>query len=125
MDIDPDEEPEDLQGRKVRRLAHLRRGRRDAWVVACFGLAMLAVGAGMVWFVVVSLQRGFIDLDDGPELLYASQEPVSFYLSSAFMAAMGLFSASLGVRMLLHGRREAGRAARRARRVAAVGTRRR
>jgi hypothetical protein len=68
---------------------------------------------------------GFIDLDDGPELLYASQEPVSFYLSSAFMAAMGLFSASLGVRMLLHGRREAGRASRRARRVAAVGTRRR
>ena len=125
MSIRTEDEREDVQARKAGRLAGLRQDRRDALTVGIYGLAMLVMGTLILWFVVLSLRRGFIDLDDGPELLYAADAPVEFWVSSGFMAAFGLFCAQLGARMLRHTFREARRARRHAERVARAGTRRR
>lgn len=125
MSIHPGEERDDVPTRKAERLAHLREDRRDALTVGVYGLVMLVMGVLMLWFVMLSLRRGFIDLDDGPELLYVADDPLEFWLSSGFMAAFGLFCAQLGARMLRHALRERRRATRHAERVARVDTRRR
>ncbi|HEX2076624.1 MAG TPA: hypothetical protein VHG08_02915 [Longimicrobium sp.] len=122
-----DDEPferEDFATRKTRRLRDEKKDFRDLLAVGVIGLGMLVVGTSMCWLTVVDLRRGWLDLD-GTDVVYASRDPGEFYGTAAFMAAMGLFSAQLGARMLRHTVREARRTARHARRVERAGTGRR
>lgn len=124
-DDDDPLEREDRQSRKERRLESLREERGNFVQIALFGVAMFGVGLMLLWFVLISLQRGFIDLDDGPDLLYVGEDPVDFYVSTGFMAAFSLYFLFTGAQMLLHARRETRRTARHEERLTRVGSPRR
>lgn len=116
---------EDVHVRKARRLHDLEHERTDFRIVAAVGLALVAVAAGAGWFALAAVQRGSLDLDEGPSLVHAAEEPVFFYGSVAAVAALGVACAVLGVRMLLHARREVRRTGRLQERLRQVGRGRR
>jgi hypothetical protein len=120
-DFDDDDllEREDISTRKARRLDDLEHEVRDVLVVAFFGVVMLGMGVAVGWFTIVALRHGYFD--EGERMVYVRQEPGWFYTSTAFFAAMGLGCAVMGVRMLLHARRERRRTARLAERLRRVG----
>ena len=110
---------EDVATRKARRLDDLKEEVRDVVFVALLGLAMLGMGVGVGWFTFLALRRGYFD--EGERFVYVDQEPGWFYSSMALFAAMGLGCAVMGVRMLLHARKERRRTVRLAERLRRVG----
>lgn len=123
--FEEDDEPferEDFATRKARRLGEVNQQWYDALTAGIFGLGLMVPGVGLCWLAVVALRRGWMDVDQ--DVVSAAQEPGWFYGTLAFTAAMGLFCAQLGLRMVLHMRRETRRSTRHARRVERAGTRR-
>jgi hypothetical protein len=110
---------EDVSTRTARRLDDLKAEVRDVFVVAGMGLGMLGMGVAVGWFTYLSLRNGYYD--EGERFVYVDQEPGWFYTSTAFFAAMGLGCAVMGVRMLLHARKERRRTTRLAERLRRVG----
>jgi hypothetical protein len=97
---------EDRRARKAQRAANRQQDRRNFGLVAFGGLVMLAVGLGLLWFVAVSIRRGYAHLDDGLGLVHAAEDPVAFWISNVSTAAIGLFSAVMGLQGILHARDE-------------------
>lgn len=115
--IEPPPTDEEIAARNARRLADLKHDRADSRWLAFFGVAMLLVGAGAVWFMGTSLRQGYVDMDDTDWVVYAASEPFEFYGTLATVAGLGLFAAVLGGQMVLHAVREAYRVAHLARRL--------
>jgi hypothetical protein len=69
-------------------------------VIGLGGAVMLGFGVVMGWMTVAGLRRGY--LDEGERMVYASQEPVWFYISIIFFTAMALLCGVLGAQMLQH-----------------------
>jgi hypothetical protein len=67
---------------------------------------MLGFGVVLGWMTVTGLRRGYFD--EGEWMVYANQEPVWFYISTVFLAAMALGCGVLGAQMLQHHWRERG-----------------
>ena len=99
--------------RRERKLASVRDDRQNSRAIALVGLMITGAGLLPLWTVALSLRRGYVDLDDGPELLYLRDDPSGFYTEVALLAGLGLFILALGVRMLLSARRQGRRAANR------------
>jgi hypothetical protein len=112
----------EARARKAQSAANRRQDRRNFGLVAFGGLVMLAVGLGLLWFAVVSIRRGYVHLDNGPDLVYAAEDPAAFWITTVSTAAIGLFSAVMGLQGLLHARDEFLGSARR---PTGAGTRRR
>lgn len=115
----------EARARKAQRAANRQQDRRNSGLVVFGGLVMLAVGVGLLWFVVVSIRRGYVHLDTGPDLVHAAEDPAAFWITNVSTAAMGLFCAFMGMQGLLQMRDEARRTARPARRPLPPGTPRR
>jgi hypothetical protein len=80
------------------------------FVLGAGGALMLGFGVVMSWMTVARLRRGYFD--EGERMVYASQEPVWFYLSTIMFAAMGLGCGVLGAQMVVHAWSERGYTAR-------------
>lgn len=89
---------------KPRRAARDRRDQREKWVILISSAVMFCLGIALLVHVATTLRNGYFDArpkgGHTPDLLYADQEPFWFYALTAFMAAMGLFSMSLGWGMM-------------------------
>lgn len=96
----------EARARKAQRAANRPQDRRNFGLVVFGGLVMLAVGLGLLWFVVVSIRRGYVHLDTGPDLVYAAEDPAAFWITNVSTAAIGLFSAVMGLQGILHARDE-------------------
>jgi hypothetical protein len=79
------------------------------------GAVMLGFGVVMGRMTVEGLRRGWFD--EGDAIVYVAREPVWFWISTAFLAAMALGCGWLGVQMLLEGWRERRHSARLVRRL--------
>ena len=112
----------EARARNAQRAANRPQDRRNFGLVAFGGLVMLAVGLGLLWFVAVSIRRGYAHLENGPDLVYAAEDPVAFWITNVSTAAIGLFSAVMGLQGVLHARGELRGTARR---PTHTGTRRR
>jgi hypothetical protein len=70
------------------------------FVLGLGGALMLGFGVVLGWMTVAGLRRGWFD--EGDQIVYASQEPVSFYSATIIIAGMALVCGWLGPQMLHH-----------------------
>jgi fatty acid desaturase len=83
--------------------------------MAAISALMLGFGVISSWMTITGLRRGYFD--EGEQLVYVSQEPVWFYISTIMFAALGLGAGVLGAQMLVHAWGERGYTARLAKRL--------
>ncbi len=95
---------QDASTRRAARRPLLNEEARGYLFLLLAGAVMLGLGVSACWMTLTSLRRGYID--EGDSLIYAAQEPGWFYGGTAFLAAMGLFSAYLGAQMVWYARDE-------------------
>lgn len=115
----------EARARKAQRAANRQQDRRNFGVVVFGGLVMFAVGLGALWFAGVSIRRGYVHLQNEPDLVYAAEDPVAFWISTGSLAAIGVFCAAMGLQGVMHARGELRRTPRPARRLPRTDTRRR
>lgn len=87
-------------------------------VLALLGAGATGLAGFIGWYTYRTLRAGYMNPGEGSDIVYASTEPVFFYGSIVFFAAMGAFCAKLGVEMLVHGLSNSVHAAHRRKRLA-------
>jgi hypothetical protein len=95
---------EDASTRKAARRPLLSEEIRGYLFLLLAGAVMLGLGGWACWAALTSLRRGWFD--EGESIVYAAQEPVWFYISTAFLGALGVGSAYLGAQMMWYARDE-------------------
>ena len=90
--------------RRKPRQSEARIRRREGWQFLAMGVVMVLVGISWLAYVVGSIWAGGFDAppkgsprDAPPVFVYASDDPIEFYGSMAFLAAMTLLMLVIGV----------------------------